>query len=56
MLNIKTKKIISVQDWDRLVEKTYGRIYSFQQQDDCKERQTVDIVVPCEPEDYENFS
>lgn len=54
MLKVKTKKIISVQDWDRLVEKTYGRTYSFQQQDDCKERQTVDIVVPCEPQDYKN--
>jgi hypothetical protein len=51
---IKTVKVISVQDWDRLVEKTYGKTYSFQQQDDCKDRGTEYITVPCEPEDYEN--
>lgn len=54
MLKTKTKKVISVQDWDQFVQKTYGRIYSFQQQDDCKGRGTEYISVPCEPEDYEN--
>jgi hypothetical protein len=39
---IKTKSIniIEVQDWDALVEETYGKPYSFQQQDDCKPRGT----------------
>ena len=54
MLKVKTKKIISVQDWDDLVTDTYGRPYCFQQQNGCKGRQTVNIVVPCEPYDYEN--
>ncbi len=53
---IKTKsvKIIDVGDWDELVSETYGRSYSFQQQDGCKDRGTEYITVPCEPEDYEN--
>jgi hypothetical protein len=56
MLKVKTKKIISVQDWDRLVEKTYERTYSFQQQDGCKGRGTEYITVPCKPYDYKNNS
>lgn len=39
MLNIKTVKVIDLQEWDDLVSSTYGRPYNFQQQDDCKERQ-----------------
>lgn len=42
-MNIKTIKQIDVSDWDALVTKTYGRPYSFQQQDGCKERQSVGI-------------
>lgn len=44
-LKFRTEQIIDVQDWDRLVTETYGRIYSFQQQDDCRERQHVYFVV-----------
>jgi len=53
---IKTRKatVIDVGDWDNLVEETYGRPYSFQQQDDCKERQRVSLTVPDTPYDYEN--
>lgn len=55
MLKIKSTKIISVQDWDNLVSETYGKVYSFQQQDDCKGRGLERITVPVEhPEDYEN--
>jgi hypothetical protein len=54
MIKVQTKKVISLQDWDRLVEETYGKPYSFQQQDGCKERQRVTINVPAEPCDYEN--
>ena len=42
-MNIKTIKQIDVSDWDALVTKTYCRPYSFQQQDGCKERQSVGI-------------
>lgn len=55
MIKITTKQMIDVSDWDDLVEKTYGKKYCFQQQDNCKERQLVDITVPeTHPYDYEN--
>lgn len=56
-MKIKTIQSISVQDWDDLVTKTYGRTYSYQQQDGCKERGVDYIIVP-DPyaEDYENNS
>ena len=57
MLKSKTTKVISVQDWDKLVSETYGRVYSFQQQDGCKDRGVEHITVPVEhPDDYENDS
>ena len=56
-MKIKTIQSISVQDWDDFVEKTYGRIYSLQQQDGCKERGVEYITVPCDGAyDYENDS
>jgi hypothetical protein len=54
MIKIQNKKVIDVGDWDSLVIQTYGRPYSFQQQDGCKERQNVDITIPSEAFDYEN--
>lgn len=56
MLKFKTEKVIDLGDWDSLVGKTYGRPYSFQQQDGCKERQRVDLKIPDVAEDYENDS
>lgn len=55
-MNIKTRteKVIDVDEWDQLVIDTYGRPYSFQQQDGCKERQRVRITIPDEAYDYEN--
>jgi hypothetical protein len=47
-------EVIDVIDWDDLVIQTYGKKYSFQQQDGCKDRSKKYISVPCEPEDYEN--
>jgi hypothetical protein len=54
MIKIQNKQIIAVSDWDNLVKQTYGRPYSFQQQDDCKQRGTEYITIPEYPEDYEN--
>lgn len=55
MLKTKNVKVIDVYDWDELVTKTYGKIYQYQQQDGCKERQHVRITVPAEcPNDYKN--
>lgn len=50
----KSKRVIDVYDWDNLVTETYGKPYSFQQQDDCKDRGIENFSCPCEPEDYEN--
>lgn len=54
MINTRTEKVIDVQDWDTLVQQTYGRIYSFQQQDGCKGRHRVYLKVPDTPYDFEN--
>ncbi len=49
--------MIEVSEWDDLVVKTYGRPYSFQQQDGCKDRGTESFAVPDpHPYDYENES
>lgn len=56
-LKFKTEKIISDSDWDKLVQETYGRIYCFQQQDDCKDRGIFRFSVPnSEICDFENDS
>jgi len=54
MLKFKTQQVISLYDWDKLVESTYGRKYSFQQQDGCKQKGNFSLSVPSEAEDYEN--
>lgn len=54
-MKIKTIKQIDLSEWDGLVEQTYGKIYSFQQQDGCQPRGIVDITVPSNyAEDFEN--
>lgn len=45
MIKLSTKQIIEVQDWDDLVEQTYGKPYSFQQQWGCQDRGIVPISV-----------
>jgi hypothetical protein len=46
---------MSVQEWDKLVQKTYNRRYDFQQQDGCKDRETIYFDVPVKsPDDFEN--
>ena len=54
MIRTRTETLIDVQDWDALVTETYGRPYSFQQQDGCYDRQLVHITIPDECEDFEN--
>ena len=48
MIPYRNEKVIAVHDWDDLVEKTYSRPYNFQQQDGCKERQRVRLLIPDE--------
>ena len=52
MIKFNTVNIIDVGDWDNLVKETYGKPYNFQQQDGCKERQTVYLKAPCRSNDY----
>lgn len=55
MIRTRNTQVIDLRDWDNLVAETYGRTYSFQQQDGCKDRERISITVPVEnPEDYEN--
>lgn len=53
MLKYKNERVIKVQDWDDLVEKTYGRTYHFQQQEGCQNRGVVHFRVPDEDYDEE---
>jgi hypothetical protein len=46
--------MIGVFDFDKLVRDTYGRVYSFQQQDGCKPRGIEQFTIPIvNPDDYE---
>ena len=57
MLKFTNIKVIDVGDWDSLVIETYGRPYSFQQQDDCRSRGIYTIVIPDNfNDDFENDS
>lgn len=50
------RKVVNVQDWDELVQETYGKVYNFQQQNDCQERGTFTIKIPSEyTEDAEMY-
>jgi len=53
MITTHNVNMIEVSDWDKLVEDTYDRPYSFQQQDDCKERGHYSITIPEECDDIE---
>lgn len=54
MIKVQKKQIVSVQDLDNLVVKTYNRPYNFQQQNGCQDRGTVHITVPDTAYDFEN--
>jgi hypothetical protein len=55
MIKFKNIKMINLRNWDDLVQETYNRPYSFQQQDGCKSRGIEYIIVPeSDPYDYEN--
>jgi hypothetical protein len=51
-MKIKTESVIELSDWDDLVKETYGRPYSFQQQDGCKDRGREKFTVPGPVDDY----
>lgn len=53
-MKTRTETVIDVHEWDLLVIQTYGRPYSFQQQDGCRDRGSFRITIPDKAEDYEN--
>lgn len=53
MIKYTNKKVIEVNDWDKLVTETYKRPYSFQQQDGCKERGNFYLTVSAS-DDYDD--
>lgn len=53
-MKVRTEKLIDSSEWDKLVRDTYGRRYTFQQQDDCRERGMFPLKVPSDADDYEN--
>lgn len=48
MLKTKNVKMIEDRDWDILVSETYGKPYTFQQQDGCKDRGVFKLTIPSE--------
>ena len=54
MLKARKVNLISDSEWDDLVKSIYGKPYSFQQQDGCKERGTFHFSVPGGTWDYKN--
>ncbi len=45
MIKYNTKKTIELQEWDKIVRETYGKVYSFQQQDGCQGRGNYTLSV-----------
>tara|TARA_R110001606_G_scaffold196904_1_gene344426 strand:+ start:493 stop:894 length:402 start_codon:yes stop_codon:yes gene_type:complete len=55
MIKYTSVRTIDLEEWDGFVEETYGRPYSFQQQDGCKGRGIHTFDVPsARPYDYKN--
>lgn len=55
MLEYTMVRTVDLGVWDELVMSTYGRVYSFQQQDGCKSRGQETFKVPRDkPWDYAN--
>ena len=54
MLKSKNIQMVSVGDWDALVEKIYARPYSFQQQRGCQDRGLFQLTIPARDDDYTN--
>lgn len=46
MLKYTNEKVVDVDDWDELVSTTYGKVYSFQQQEGCKDRGIFTLDIP----------
>ena len=55
MIEYTSVRTIDLEEWDGVIEETYGRPYSFQQQDHRKDRGIHTFDVPrARPYDYKN--
>jgi len=54
IMRTRTETVFETSEWDDLVEATYGRPYTFQQQNDCQERGVFRFTVPGEADDFDN--
>jgi hypothetical protein len=52
-MKIRTEKVIDEQEWSKLVSETYGRPYSFQQQNGCQDRGNYYLTVPNYDDNYD---
>jgi hypothetical protein len=52
-MKFRPEKVVDVQDWDKLVSETYGKVYSFQQQNGCMDRGVHRLTVPSK-EDWDD--
>lgn len=52
-MDTSTVTMIDLKDWDLVVESTYGRPYSLQQQGGCIDRGLITLTVPAEATDFE---
>lgn len=48
---MKTVKVFELDEWNDLVQKTYGKPYNYQQQEGCMSRGTDYFDVPCDVDD-----
>lgn len=55
MIEYSNKKIIEVNDWDDLVQKTYNKPYSFKQQEGCQDRGTYYLTVTTSDHPLDDF-
>lgn len=53
-MKTRTEQVIELADWNNLVIETYGKPYSFQQQDGCQERGRFNLTIPAVDQDFEN--
>ncbi len=51
MIQYINKRVIEVDEWDKVVEDTYGKPYSLQQQAGCQDRGTINITIPSQADD-----
>lgn len=55
-LKYANRKVIDEYDWNQLVIKTYGKPYTFQQQEGCMANNTFfELSIPCEFTNDENM-